>query len=1321
MIPSDDDILRAHRAWLGMLQPVGVVVSPPALLAAQAVVDTNLTELRKRFDAIVLPPLVDGARTAAVPLHVPRFERLATTLLGWTDDDLVPLAQLPEALRVPIPEYGTELAPTFAVPVAPDLEDPARGEPGRWLALVQVLPLGWDLDHAHGAAHEGDVWHASPQARFERLLRETRVPLGILYNESSLRLVYQPVGEASGHVTFPVALLTQSQGAPCLGALVMLLHAERLFSGLPKQRLAAILRDSRKYQNEVSATLAEQVLDALWELLQGFRSADTAAGGALLRDVIERDRGAIYGGLLTVLLRLVFLLKAEDQGLLPSHPLYAQNYGVRGLFESLRDDLGRHPDAMDQRTHAWGRLLALFRLIHDGGSHGPVKLPERRGELFDPDAYPFLEGRAVGSLRQHGEVLNYPKVSDGVAYRVLAKLLVLDGEALSYRTLDVEQLGGVYESLMGFTVERVPGCAIAVTPHDVAVDLDALLRAKGSREKLLAGPIGGTVDAELAKKLEAASTVDELVAALGRRVSKRTPAKLPAGSLVLQPTEERRRSGSHYTPRALTEPIVRTTLDPVLARLGERPTPAQILALRVCDPAMGSGAFLVAVCRYLGDALVRAWAQHGRPTGEDAIPPDDDEVLHARRLVAQRCLYGVDRNPFAVSLARLSLWLVTMAKDHPFTFLDPLLRHGDSLVGLSLDQLRAFHWSVSSKEVQLDLLLDGALKTAVDLRGQIQAKAGSDDTLAKTRLHLDAESALADARLLGDLVVEAFFRAAKDKDREARRKSHHTAILAWRGGKLARTELAGLAQGLREGDATHRGVTPFHWPLAFPEVFTRENPGFDAMVGNPPFIGGTMISTANGGEYLEWITTVTPESGNRTDLVAYFFRRSFDLIRQGGHAGLIATNTIAQGDTRIAGLRWITRSGGVIIDAVRRLPWPGMAAVIVSRIIFSKGPTAQAEFSIDGEPVNRVSAWLMPGEDDDSPHQLDGSGGKSFEGFKIGGQGFLFADADDTTPISVMREISAKMPGFDHIVKPYIGGEDINTHPKHHSDRYVINFGTMSLEEASKYGPLLDIVRTKVKPSRDVAVRDSHRTRWWQFAEVRPGLVRATEGLAKFLVISRVTAQFAFAQIGADVAVSEKAIVFATESTGFFAVMQSRVHELWARFFSSSMKDDLQYTPSDCFETFPFPAGWEADAALEAIGREYHAVRADIMVANNEGLTKTYNRFHDPDEAGEDILRLRALHDRMDRAVLDAYGWQDLRPEPTFIAEHAESEEDADEAPRARKKKRSVRYRWPDADRDAVLAKLLALNAERASEERKARELAAQLAKVEKKLKGKKG
>jgi hypothetical protein len=174
-----------------------------------------------------------------------------------------------------------------------------------------------------------------------------------------------------------------------------------------------------------------------------------------------------------------------------------------------------------------------------------------------------------------------------------------------------------------------------------------------------------------------------------------------------------------------------------------------------------------------------------------------------------------------------------------------------------------------------------------------------------------------------------------------------------------------------------------------------------------------------------------------------------------------------------------------------------------------------------------------------------------------------------------------------------------------------------------------------------------------------------------------------------------------------FCALQSRIHEIWARFFGSSMKDDLRYTPSDCFETFPFPKNFETDARLETTGNKYYEFRAGLMVKNNEGLTKTYNRFHDPDERSPDILKLRELHAAMDRAVLEAYGWHDLAEKAAceFLLDYEDDEEDGEadasaSASGRRTRRKPWRYRWPDEFRDEVLARLLDLNQKRAEEER---------------------
>jgi len=740
-----------------------------------------------------------------------------------------------------------------------------------------------------------------------------------------------------------VQAMTEVPGRLILGALALLLGEDRLFNVPEKQRLSRLLEDSRSYQAEVSTKLSGQVLDALWELLRGFQAADAAVGGKILNPLLSPlaldGRGAggeggqhIYGGLIATLMRLVFLLYAEDEGLMPDDEVYQRNYAVSGLYEKLREDAGNYPDTMDQRYGAWAALLSLFRLVYDGGGATENYLPARHGQLFDPDAYPYLEGRPVGSRFADCGKIEAPRVADGVIYRMLDKLLVLDGERLSYRALDVEQIGSVYEAIMGYEVEIAHGRAIAVRSKDVVVNVDELLAAKPAERATLLKNAECELKGAALKDLKEATTAEAIVAAIGRRVSPRTPNLLATGSLFLQPGEERRRSGSHYTPRKLTQPIVEKTLEPVLKQLGEHPTPEQLLELKVCDLAMGSAAF-----------LVEAWNYHGKPV--DLLETVEDVVV-ARRLVAQRCLYGVDKNPFAVNLARLSLWLVTLAKDLPFTFLDHALKCGDSLVGLTKAEIGSFGASAAYAptffEDHKQLIKQSSAKALV-YRQQIQTTdtRTDEDAEEKHALLQDVERSLEPARLTANVAVASFFAGANAKQRQQKREEFGGKLIGYEKGLVDEAEIRAVVAQLAAGTNT---VLPFSWELEFPEVFERENPGFDAIVGNPPFAGKNTTINAHPEGYLDWLKVVNPESHGNADLVAHFFRRAFTLIRNGGTFGLIATNTIAQGDTRSTGLRFICNNGGMIYNATRRYKWPGLAAVVVSLVhIIKYKPVKQGE------------------------------------------------------------------------------------------------------------------------------------------------------------------------------------------------------------------------------------------------------------------------------------------------------------------------------------------------------------------------------------------
>ncbi len=910
--------VRDHLEWLGFIQPTGLVVSAHALEQAGAILNRREIGGQRRLAECVEMSAPDPGEEP-VPF-LPDFETFARRVLDWSFEPAGyaggGTGPIPPELELALPEYGETLRPEFAV-----RERDPRGDRPPWQLLVSVLEPETDLDRV---VRKGSGLEASPHGRLERLLRETRVPAGLIFGGRTIRLLSAPRGESSGWMDFKVRDMLPTAGRPLVAALRLLLRESRLLAGPAEHRLAGLLEASRKYQNVVSERLSEQVLHGLYELLRGFEQAHLKSHGNLLAHELEQDPDNVYRALLTVILRLVFLLYAEERGMLTGDPTFAAHYSIVGLHERLREDAGLYPDTMDDRYGAWAQLLALFRMVHDGAKSGAMYLPGRRGALFNPSRFPFLEGWLGSGAPQVTQAIEPPLVPDGTIYRVLEKLLVLDGERISYRALDVEQIGSVYETMMGFRLERATGLSVAVkSPKKggapTTIDLEKLTAVSpGARLKWIRDRTERKLTPTVARPLRAAETVTELHAALAKVVdSAATPDLVPRGAMILQPSDERRSSGSHYTPRELTSPIVEETLKPVLDRLadGAVPRPADLLELKVCDPAMGSGAFLVETCRQLAERLLESWKLHG---GRPEVPAGEDELIVARRLVAQRCLYGVDRNPMAVDLAKMSLWLATLSKDEPLTFLDHALRDGDSLVGLGRRQIAGFTWERGP--VQAELSVNDAVKRVAELRSRIRRAEPDTPPVEMEELWKQVRAALAEVRFYGDLAVESFFLEANKTARRARRFAH---LADLQGGDEQAGETLAHRERLAEKRRAHPPFAPFHWQIEFPEVFERENSGFDAFVGNPPFLGGKRISTVLGGGYRDWIAQAHSGASRNTDLAAHFFRRAFDLLRGGGSFGLIATNTISQGDTRAGGLRWICTHGGEIYHALSRYQWPG--------------------------------------------------------------------------------------------------------------------------------------------------------------------------------------------------------------------------------------------------------------------------------------------------------------------------------------------------------------------------------------------------------------
>ncbi|MGH1341621.1 MAG: Eco57I restriction-modification methylase domain-containing protein [Nannocystales bacterium] len=1361
-----------HETWLGESQPLeGLTFSVPVLCDGGVM---NRLSVGRASVFVEHVGREDGAAVADVLA-------LMREVWEWADEELETGESLPDDLVLRIAEEGTELRPLAAVRYGvssepePETEaaeaataetvageqTPAIRAGAEYQMLIWEVPQGLELDRAES---ETTQWHYPPAAKFERLLRETRVPIGLLSNGTTLRLFYCPAGAATGWISFPVGYMATPAGRDMLSAVQMLLGPERVLGGMPgTPTTLELLEGSRERQADVTTQLGAQLVEGLQILLEGFEVAERRDNFGTLRYALEQEGNHVYEGLLTVMLRLVFALAAEDRGLVPSeHSLYAAHLSVGGLYDELAADADVYADTMEQRFGAWSRLVVLFRALYFGVEQGSLRMPPHRGRLFNPEAYAFLEGPptdgvAVALSGEQRSAQRVPSVSDGVVYRVLRRLLYLDGQRLSYSALAEEQLGGVYESMMGFEVERRAAPSVClrparvwVSPHEV-LDLPKATRQRWLKDEGVATAAAKRIvkglDAAVKEHedgeplLEAAMEVLRAESVAGKRDSAvDSGAEVAAGRLVIQPGQERRRTSSHYTPVSLSGPIVARTLEPLLAAMRAKakeedpgledpqPSAEALLSLKVCDPAMGSGAFLVEACRFLAKQVHAAWVREGTLAkmlreaeaggGDDVVVRDPQRL--AQRMVAQQCLYGVDKNPLAVELGKLSLWLLTLSKGQTFAFLDHCLKAGDSLVGLDKAQMLAMDWErpkatpakkkrgkkAKAPEKQVEMFAEQTRrafdKAAIARRKLAELSRRGDEGVTEAeqhRLYLDAERELERLRDVADVLVSAFFwpddeklvpeflfvgKKPSDKARRGclRRVRDQIEIWLQAGGRQPMPEELERRRAL-----VREGIRPFHWHLEFPEVFddARVDPlavgvegsavWMDAVVGNPPFAGKNNITGANGPVYLDWLGGHYEPSHGNADLSAYFFRRAHWMLGEHGTLGLIATNTIGQGDTRSSGLQPMVAAGAKIYSATRSMKWPVRGAKVTVAVVHAAVGTAAhsgLSCSLDGHNAEAVNSRLRGKPERPDPVALRANAGKSFIGSYVLGKGFVLSPEQ-------REELVVRDPRNAERIFPYLGGEELNSSPTHSHHRHVIDMGDMSLAEAHRWPELVELLRNKVKPERDKNKREIRRKYWWKFGEQAHGLYRAIAPLERCLACSLVSKHSVFSFLATEQVFSSKLAVFPFEDRASMGTLQSRVHSVWAWALSSTMRSDLNYSPSDCFETFPFPSEptLASDAPLEAIATELYETRATFMVDTDQGLTKTYNALKDPENTDPRILHLRQLHEQLDRAVLDAYGQSHIEVPPYCGADSTTLERFEDE----------------------VLDFLFALNEQRAKEE----------------------
>jgi len=583
-----------------------------------------------------------------------------------------------------------------------------------------------------------------------------------------------------------------------------------------------MLAESGTHQQEVTDRLGYQVREAVEEIIRALDRIDQDERRQLLAGVPETE---LYRAAPTVMMRLVFLFSADERGLLLlGDPLYDEHYAVSTLVAKLQEAADQHGEEVLERRHdAWVRLLSTFRAVYGGVQHERMKLLPYAGNLFDPDEFPFLEGRKLGTTWRNTPASPLLIDNRTVLYLLRSlQYLELHGEArrLSFRALDMKQIGTVYEGLLDHTARRATELVVSLAAAkgdepEVALSELERLKAKGEADllKFLKEQTGRSENALTravatpkegieGKKLRAACGNDDPLfnrlrpfSGLIRSDTFDRPVVIRKGCVYVTAGTDRRSSGTHYTPRTLTEPIVQYTLEPLVYIGPAEGKPKEdwvlrsakdLLDLKICDMACGSGAFLVQTCRYLSERLVEAWEDAERhhpgvpgitPEGmastgaanEQLIPKDTDERLaYARRIVAQRCLYGVDKNPLAVEMAKLSLWLLTLAKDKPFTFLDHAIRCGDSLIGIhDLDQLRKFNLDPKGEENRLFLqFLEDRIREVVNLRLRIAATSSNrvEDVEAQESLLLEVSEKIERIRCSADMLVGAEFLRSEQHD-----------------------------------------------------------------------------------------------------------------------------------------------------------------------------------------------------------------------------------------------------------------------------------------------------------------------------------------------------------------------------------------------------------------------------------------------------------------------------------------------------------------------------------------------------------------------------
>ncbi|MBZ0095534.1 MAG: hypothetical protein K8H75_09240 [Sulfuricella sp.] len=984
--------------------------------------------------------------------------------------------------------------------------------------------------------------------------------------------------------------------------------------------------------------LSKAVEQAIRDFANGFVThRDNEALRQSIRDG-KLSPETYYQHLLRLIYRLLFLLVIEERDLIfPATASRQQRDIFRRYYsvERLRV-LSEKRHLADKRFHDhWLGLLATFRLFEAHGPGEKLGLAPLAGDLFSP--------AAIGPLAQC-------KLGNDVLLGCLRSLGLYqhpdNGQTIrvNYAALNVEEFGSVYEGLLEF---------------------QPVFIATGER-----------VEFDFAQGDQRAAT------------------------------------GSHYTPDDLVQPLIKHSLDYLIADALKKPDPAKaLLDLRVADISCGSGHILLAAARRIATelAVVR--------TGEEQ--PSPGAFRAAIRDVIRECIYGVDLNPLAVELCKVALWLEAHTPGEPLNFLDHHIKCGNAIVGFARREeaergvpdeafktlpdddkdtaalLRKRNKKEREEHAAGQLPLSASLQKQLDdiLRGWNELNRlpehTPDEIEAKKARYL-AVTQSQDSWLLHQIasIPIAQFYLPKAADNLQKFVTDAAYRRYWKG------EASPQGQATAEAWAMADRKRFFHWFLEFPEIMQRG--GFDCILGNPPYLGGVSLSGTYGHAFCQYVRWEYEPAG-LSDLVVYFARRIFGLLRPGGFTAFITTNSIKDGDIRKDGLDVIQSQGGEINFAVRSIKWPGRANLAVSELAIHKGAWPGSR-TLDGKTVSQINTYLEDSDSAKDPLQLIDNANSLFAGYDILGEGFVLGVGEE-------GNLLAANPLNHDVILPVLNGQELNNDPCQQARRSVVCFWDRELEDAQRYQQPYQVVLERVKPFRDKQNRAANREYWWQYNETRSGLRNKLVGLSRCFGAAATTKHLNFSALPTNYVFTHAIKVFASERWDHYAIMQCTLHEVWARKYSGALKQDLRYSPSKCFDTFPFPQGlWQtANPNLAMLGERYHEHRRALMKSLWLGLTDIYNLFHTRDlttaevarvskkplpeaEAGyQGILELRRLHRELDLAIRDAYGWTDLDLGHDFHEVETLPENDR------------VRYTISPAARKEVLKRLLAENHKRAA------------------------